>query len=258
MSKERDSKKRVAFIQHVGRNGVSVLRRKQWNWRNTLTLFRTTSSTGGGWGTGTSLRITCRYNGYASCCTLSRTSGRHIVFEEMPTLEEDGVPFNEWLVPARNNIQRQLLRLQRVLGSPTTAGAEIPKSSHRDSIPFLLDLMVGVGFSLWRAVFQAGQATDRHNHAERARIFLNEIIRNNAAVYSTELNSWSLSYYLGNARFRLLELHKFHAHNEETAELDKLMSTFGDSVRTHVWDAPGDWIRCFHAMRLMLDILEKH
>jgi hypothetical protein len=180
------------------------------------------------------------------------------VFEEMPTPEEDGVSFNEWLVPARNNIQRQLLRLQGLVGPPTKVGEELPKASLRDSMPFLLDLMVGVSFSLWRAVFQAGQAADRHNHAERSRIFVNEIIRNNAAVYSTELNSWSLSYYLGNARFRLLELHKFLARNEETAELDKLMASLGDSARTHVMDAPGDWVRCFHALRLIVDIFEKH
>ena len=173
------------------------------------------------------------------------------MFEEMPTPEEHHVSFNEWLVPARNNIQRQLLRLQRLVGQPTKQGEEMRKFSPRSDVPFIYDLMVAVAFSLWRAVFQAGHATDRHNHTERARIFVNEIIRNNAAVYSTELNAWSLSYYLGNARFRLLELHQCLASN---AELDKVMSSFGDSTRTHILDAPGDWIRCFHALRLMMEI----
>jgi hypothetical protein len=178
--------------------------------------------------------------------------------EAMPTPEEDGVPFNEWLVPARNNVQRQLLRLQGLLGRPTGSDRELPKISPRDSVPPLLHLMLGVGFSLWRAVFQAAQASDRHNHAERARIFLDEIIRNNAAVYSTELNSWSLSYYIGNARFRLMEVHSCLAHDEQTTELDTLMSIIGASLTAHIWDAPRDWVRCFHAMRLVLDFLERH
>jgi hypothetical protein len=178
-------------------------------------------------------------------------------FERMPTPEEDGVPFNEWLVPARNNIQRELLRLQGLLGRPTKTGDEVPKVSPRDSVPILLDLMLGIGFSLWRAVFQAGQASDRHGKVERARIFLDEIIRNNAAVYTTELNAWSLSYYVGNARFRLAEIYQCFAKSEQTAELDSLMATIGDSVVAHIWDAPRDWVMCFQAMRLSLDFIEK-
>jgi len=33
--------------------------------------------------------------------------------------------------------------------------------------------------------------------------FLNEIILNNAALYTTELNTWSLEYYIENAAYRL-------------------------------------------------------
>jgi hypothetical protein len=180
---------------------------------------------------------------------------RAMQYEPMPTPEEDGVPFNEWLVPARNNIQRQLLRLQNLIGPPAKPGREELKISPRDSVQILLDLLVGVGFSLWRAVFQAGQAADRHNKAERARIFLDEIIRNNAAVYTTELNSWSLSYYIGNARFRLLECRKCLATSEKIKELDAHLTKF-DTIIAHIWDPPKDWSNCFHAMRLMLDFIE--
>jgi hypothetical protein len=102
---------------------------------------------------------------------------------------------------------------------------------------------------LWRAVFQAGQTTDRHNHAERARVFVNEIIRNNAAVCSTELNSWSLSYYLGNARFRLLELQKSLAHNEETAELHKVMSSEGLGGRRIEQTSFTQWFAVLYPIR---------
>jgi hypothetical protein len=179
------------------------------------------------------------------------------VLEPMPTPAVNGVSFNEFLVPARNNIQRELLRLQKLIGPPTKAGEEIPKYSRRDSMPYFYDLMVGIGFSLWRAVFQAAQAEEWNTHSERARIFLNEIIRNNAAVYATELNSWSLAYYLGNARFRLIELRRFFSKDNEIIELDEILKRF-DASFSHVFDGPSHWVDCFHAMRLTLDYLEKH
>lgn len=178
-------------------------------------------------------------------------------FENMPTPEEDGVSFNDWLVPARNNIQRELLRLQKLLREPTKVGEKIPQFSPRTSIPMYLDLLLGIGFSLWRAVFQAAQSTDRNEKIERARIFLNEIIRNNAAMYSTELNSWSFGYYILNARLRLVELQSCFVENERTAEFHKAMAELGDSVLAHVWDAPRGWSRCFHAMRACLDFMEE-
>jgi hypothetical protein len=174
------------------------------------------------------------------------------MIEEMPMPGKDGAHFNEWLVPARNNIQRELLRLQRLIGPPTATGEEIPALSHRDSMPFLENLLVGVGFSLWRSVFQAGLGSDRHHHLERARVFLNEIIKNNAAVYSTELNAWSLGYYLGNAQFRLLELRKFLSPH---TELDGLVDSFQTAIN-QVTDAPEQWMKCHRAFRLILDLLE--
>lgn len=74
-------------------------------------------------------------------------------------------------------------------------------------------------------------------------------------MYATELNSWSLAYHLGNARFRLVEVHAFLAKNDKTAELDELMKHFNSSF-SHVLDPPRHWVACFHAMRLILDFLE--
>jgi hypothetical protein len=176
-------------------------------------------------------------------------------FEEMPIPKSDE-EFVLWLVPARNNIQRQLLRLQTILGRPSTNPAELPRMSPRDSMPYLNGLMLGVGFSLWRAVFQAGHALERDLHLERGRIFLNEIIRNNAAVYSTELNSWSLGYYLENARFRLLTLRGFLGNSEKLPEIDKYLVEVKQSWEHRSGPAPQGWVNCFHVMRLMLDIME--
>jgi hypothetical protein len=106
-----------------------------------------------------------------------------------------------------------------------------PPVSLDDSRMWKLGWLLGVGFSLWRAVFQAGKALDRDVNFERGRIFLNEIIRNNAAVYYTELNSWSLGYYLNNARFRLLAARKLFHTVELTRELDEHLDKIKKSLQ---------------------------
>jgi predicted transcriptional regulator len=57
-------------------------------------------------------------------------------FEEMPLPEDDGVPFNSWLVPARNNIQRQLLRLH-------ACGASVTRIETCGDLLSFIDMSVG-------------------------------------------------------------------------------------------------------------------
>ncbi len=47
-------------------------------------------------------------------------------YEEMPLPQRGDEDFPLWLVPARNNIQRQLLRVQRMLGQPSKDRRLIP------------------------------------------------------------------------------------------------------------------------------------
>jgi hypothetical protein len=67
-----------------------------------------------------------------------------------------------------------------LVGRPTPKDQQPPRISPRDSHTIILGWLLGVGFSLWRSVFQAGHAMDRDFNFERARVFLDEIIRNNA------------------------------------------------------------------------------
>jgi hypothetical protein len=175
------------------------------------------------------------------------------MFEEMPIPQNGDEDFAIWLVPARNNIQRQLLRLQLIVGRPSKAES-LPL---RSDAGWVAGWLLGVGFSLWRAVFQAGHALDRDHNFERGRIFLNEIIRNNAAAYSTELNSWSLGYYLNNARFRLIAAHGRIIKIEQTKELGALIEKIRISLDGEQGSAPHEWVLCFHALRQMIDILER-
>jgi len=175
-------------------------------------------------------------------------------YEEMPLPQKGDDDFPAWLVPARNNIQRQLLRLQALIGPPPKE-PDKPQIADRDLE--MLGWLLGIGFSLWRAVFQAGKALDRDVNYFHARKFLDEIIRNNAAVYLTELNSWSLGYYLNNARFRLVEARRFLLDDEGAGELDTLMGKIRQALEGPQGQASDEWMICFHALRLMLDVMER-
>lgn len=104
--------------------------------------------------------------------------------------------FLNWLVPARNNIQREMLRLKPLFRIPpaTTAPTWIFEGRH---------LILGSCFSLWRSVFQAREQLANRLLHEDGAIFLDKLISDNAATYSTELNQWSLQYYIENAVYRL-------------------------------------------------------
>jgi hypothetical protein len=108
----------------------------------------------------------------------------------------------EWLVPARDNIQRALLRIKELL-------AALPQNTdavHASPDEGLLNMMLGAAFSLWRTVFQAGHQYDQGTAVSSARDFVDEVVRNNAAIHAAELNAWLLGYYLSDARFRLVQV----------------------------------------------------
>jgi hypothetical protein len=121
----------------------------------------------------------------------------------MSNLEPGPSPeFLSWLVPARSQIQASLLRLFEVTRRKRNelSKPELLNESH------IYRLLIGVGFSLWRAVFQAHKDLSISNNLEDAENFLQALVHDNAVVYSTEKNSWSFGYYLNNAKYRILDV----------------------------------------------------
>jgi hypothetical protein len=176
-----------------------------------------------------------------------------ILIEEMPRPGKDG-DFKEWLVPARNNIQRQLLRLRKRL-----------EDKNDKKVAVALNWLAGVGFSLWRAAFQAREGLESNTVVAASKEFLDKIIRDNAAMYQTELNTWSLGYYLGNARLRLVHLGvRLWPYKELPSQLASLLD---EIEKPMIWDvrrerrkrdAFEEWEACFRAMCLMLDEIEDY
>jgi hypothetical protein len=69
--------------------------------------------------------------------------------------------------------------------------------------------LVGVSFSLWRAVFLADRAEDE-TRSEHAATFLAKMLTDNAIAFTQdrENREWTFNYYLDNAFFRLEQLGK--------------------------------------------------
>jgi hypothetical protein len=123
---------------------------------------------------------------------------------------------------------------------------------------------IGIGhedcFSLWRSVFQAGVSPPDRILAEDGRKFLDQIINNNAATYATELNAWSLEYYVENAVYRLRQSRELAMAAGIDAALLPEAHMFGGSdkedkdylLRSEAFTPYGEWEECFVATRALI------
>src|SRR5271169_1705632 len=119
----------------------------------------------------------------------------------MPTSQNQ---FFEWLVPARSRIQEETLRLYLICNTRFQEGLQNPQF---DALAVALaDNLVGMGFSLWRAVFQASEVVHPHSNLERGLLLLRRVIADNTITYMDEKNPWSFKYYLDNAFYRSLDI----------------------------------------------------
>lgn len=141
-----------------------------------------------------------------------------------------------WLVESRNAIQHYMLDLH----------ARKPSSgARRDSKHW--QSLVGVAFSLWRAVFLLVDIEHKRKHGEvdeHADAFLKQVIRTNAISFADDVRAskWSSGYYVQNAQLRLVML-------AEEIDLE-----YG---REHLTGAPlrDRWSSALGAARAALDVV---
>jgi hypothetical protein len=103
----------------------------------------------------------------------------------------------KWLVVNRSQNQATSLALFNVLES---------HSDHvKNPATDVAQALVGVTFSLWRAVFLTDRQDTLDGTITDARAFLGRLIIDNAINYPQDrsLRDWSFTYYLSNARYRL-------------------------------------------------------
>lgn len=135
-----------------------------------------------------------------------------------------------WAIEARARSQRLLLALY----STVQYRAADPLTNDDARV---FSLLVGVGFSLWRAAFLAEAPTRTGTKAlAEAYELLGEVLRSNAIAFSTDqrLQGWTGGYYLNNAKLRLVEALMMRSRTAE-AEQVRGMSLYGADPRK-LWD----------------------
>ena len=105
----------------------------------------------------------------------------------------------DWLVAGRSRNQQTTLDLYKLI--------EANEDLLADNIVLHEDVyqLVGIAFSLWRAVFLSDLTRDPTNQLADAKTFLRSLIAHNAVLYQTDFNAreWTFAYYLDNALARL-------------------------------------------------------
>ena len=117
---------------------------------------------------------------------------------------------------------------------------------HKDKISeseldrFISMALVGITFSLWRAVPLVHTSQKPSNIVESSSQYLDRIIRHNAITYGDDDQKrfWSFGYYMGNARYRITELCSGWVHKSWSEGLDDLDSELVIIATTH--RKPGD------------------
>lgn len=111
-------------------------------------------------------------------------------------------------------------------------------------------LLVGVTFSLWRAIFLADiEIPNRDDVLVRAESFLEKVIRDNAIGYVDDWNNrqWSFTYYLNNARYRLKEfallVPEFAARLDGLRSLGAVSQPLVEPEPFHSWNAHCEALR---------------
>jgi hypothetical protein len=108
----------------------------------------------------------------------------------------------KWLIAGRAANQKSTVALYEII------------DSYRDIVLPDVELMkaaqdlLGIAFSLWRAVFLSDTTGDYEDQIADAEKFLVSLIADNTVLYVTDKNArnWSFRYYLDNAVYRLREL----------------------------------------------------
>jgi len=153
----------------------------------------------------------------------------------------------EDLVARRAKIGTLLLELWKV-------------STHHQST--LWHLLLGVGFSLWRAAFLIARDRPRPTMDEDAKDFLGLLLRDNAINYpqDRQTRAWTGGYYLNNANLRLVivkDLIPLSAN--ESAVVDKILRSVENQkqISDHTPDLQTGWEDAYAAADIALGKLRE-
>jgi hypothetical protein len=161
------------------------------------------------------------------------------------TITDDFIRF---LVPKRSEVQDALKTLYFLSDKAIDAGLMSTELE-------VHGLMVGVGFSLWRAVFTAHKPLTRKENLSSSKDFLANLIATNAVAFPAEQVSWAYGYYINNARLRLKQIVEL-LPEENKVSLHAAIKSVGKTVLDQ---APTQTYENMHVLFLeVLQLLDTH
>jgi hypothetical protein len=143
-----------------------------------------------------------------------------------------------WAIEQRAEIQRTLLALYEYLRNHSHTEIDMWDK-------YLLELLVGAAFSLWRAAFLAETLREDAGVHASQEAFLEKLISDNTINFPDDKNNrdWTVEYYLENAKYRLAracgisdEYKKTKLHGDLMKYL-RLKGTRGVDLTRYEWES---------------------
>lgn len=171
---------------------------------------------------------------------------------EIPMTEvEPDIEHLRWAIDCRADIQHTLLALYTFVRRPSL--------DQRDWVrPHLLDDLIAAAFSLWRAAFLAEHVRTADSIREAQQRFLATVIATNAINFPDDRrnSAWSVSFYLENAKHRLMKAHQIAQHYMDHESLKKVLPLVRLQGTNDVKLTRYEW-ECIHrALRIILKVLD--
>jgi hypothetical protein len=158
-----------------------------------------------------------------------------------------------WAIPRRAKSQELLLSLYRYLDR----NRDLDQNPEARAV---YGLLVGAGFSLWRAVFLAQPVRDWSGSPSilaGAAELLEKLLENNAIAYGDEkrIEEWSVGYYLNNAYYRIESAIQRLSGPTDTPALAKFLEQKRKGITS---DSPhGIWDTGYEAALAVLALIER-
>jgi homogentisate 1,2-dioxygenase len=122
----------------------------------------------------------------------------------MSSSNEIDIEALEWLNIRRAKIQEFLLEVLAY------GKAKEPGKNFTEPEISVFTYLVGVGFSLWRAIFLGTRRRPQDEVVEHAKYVLKQLVVHNAFAYPQEQNSraWMWGFHVNSAAFRVAQMKK--------------------------------------------------
>jgi hypothetical protein len=156
--------------------------------------------------------------------------------------------FADWLLSRRSDIQRLMADLYFFSKGK-------PDLDRPETNALIYGHLVAIAFSLWRAAFLAANSRDWEKTFKNIEPFLNKLIKDNSFLFPDEKTSgsWMVTYYLQNARLRLLHAFK---HLKDTDEIYIEYQTLTDNLADEFGgDAKDEWDKLMNVTKLLFSHL---